>query len=103
VTDLLPALEAAQRAATCHPKRRHYARGLCTACYDHHRGHGTLAQFPRERRPTADFVEDYTQLRAAGLGRTQIAERLGRTRNAIDLAYSRAVRAGLLTPDRRTT
>lgn len=34
--------------------------------------------------------------------RTAIARRLGMTRGAVDRAYWRAVRAGDLTPDRRT-
>ena len=88
--------------ATCHPERPHYARGLCTGCYDHHRDYGTLHRFPRMKRPTTEFATDYAELRTQGLSRTQIAWRLGMRRNSVDAAYRRAVAAGALTPDRRT-
>jgi transcriptional regulator with XRE-family HTH domain len=51
---------------------------------------------------TRCFIADYEHLRASGLSRNQIAERLGMERAAVDAAYIRAVRRGLLTPDRRT-
>lgn len=86
----------------CHPAKRHFGRRLCSGCYEVHRLRGTLIDFPRVKRTGADFAEDYTELRSAGLGRTAIAERIGMSRNAVDLAYGRAVRRGLLTPDRRT-
>lgn len=85
----------------CHPKRDHFARRLCSACYEHHRKRGTLDRYPRIKRTGADFAEDYTHLRSAGLGRTVIAARLGITRNAVDRAYVKAVQRGMLTPDRR--
>lgn len=58
----------------------------------------------RDRIPEATrcFVADYEHLRASGLSRNQIAQRIGMERAAIDAAYVRAVRRGLLTPDRRT-
>lgn len=89
--------------ADCHPGRPHYGRGLCRGCYDHHRDHGTLANFPtrRWRLRLPEFAEEYRLLRSDGLGRTAMATRLGVTRNAVDAAYVRAVRAGLLAPDRR--
>lgn len=92
------------RPATCHPDRPVDARGLCDSCYEMHWRAGTLAQFPTKRtqRSRADFVADYVLLRSEGYGRTHIAERLGMTRNAVDAAYNRAVKAGALTPDRRT-
>lgn len=92
------------RPATCHPNRPVNARGLCDSCYETHWRNGTLDQFPTKRtqRFRADFIADYAHLRAHGLGRTAIAERLGMTRGAVDRAYWRAVRAGELTPDRRT-
>jgi hypothetical protein len=90
--------------ATCHPERPVNARGLCDSCYEKHWKAGTLDQFPTRRvqRFRVDFVADYRHLRAYGLGRTAIAERLGMTRNTLDAAYRRAVAAGDLEPDRRT-
>lgn len=91
--------------ATCHPDRPVNARGLCDSCYQIHHKRGTLGQFPtlRPQRSAADFVADYDLLRSEGYTRRQIAERLGMNRNTLNMAYLRAVRAGLLTPDRRTT
>lgn len=88
--------------ATCHPLRPNVGRGLCGGCYEHHRRVGTIDQYPRAKRLTADFAEDYAHLRAQGLGRERIAARLGMRRNSVDRAYLRAVRAGVLEPDRRT-
>lgn len=51
---------------------------------------------------TRCFIADYEHLRAGGLSRNQIADRLGMDRGTVDAAYIRAVRKGLLTPDRRT-
>jgi hypothetical protein len=56
----------------------------------------------RIRLASADFAIEYDLLRTDGLSRKQIATRLHMSRSAIDAAYIRAVRAGLLTPDRRT-
>jgi hypothetical protein len=86
--------------ALCHPRRELFARGLCEPCYEHHRRNATLQQFPRSKRPTADFATDYDELRAQGLSRIQIAWRLGMRRNSVDAAYRRAVLRGVLTPDR---
>jgi hypothetical protein len=123
VTDLrdqLPAFEAAARRlltlparrlvlvharpATCHPDRPVNARGLCDSCYEMHWKAGTLDQFPTQRtqRRRVEFVADYRLLRSEGYTRSQIAERLGMSRNALDAAVGRAVRAGDLEPDRRT-
>jgi hypothetical protein len=88
--------------ARCHPAREIYARTLCRGCYDHHRDAGTLDNYPRSKRPMADFADDYALLRAEGHTRQQIAQRLGMRRNTVDAAYRRSVRAGALTPDRRT-
>lgn len=55
----------------------------------------------RPRYKTADFAGEYAHFRSYGLTRNEIAERLGITRSAVDQAYLRAVRANLLTPDRR--
>lgn len=57
---------------------------------------------PAGRLSAADFAIEYDHLRADGRGRNEIALRLGMTRAAVDQAYGRAVRDGLLTPDRRT-
>lgn len=90
-----------QRPATCHPERAHCARGLCASCYQ-------LAwlrdQLPdkRLRRSRAEFVDDYLLLRSEGYTRRQIAERLRMTYAGVTAAYSRAVAAGDLAPDRRT-
>lgn len=92
------------RPATCHPDRPVNARGLCDSCYEMHWKAGTLAQFPTKRvqRFRADFVVEYRHLRSYGLSRTDIAARLGMTRNAVDAAVRRAVAAGDLEPDRRS-
>jgi hypothetical protein len=88
------------RGALCHPRRELFARGLCEACYAHHRDRGTHTRFAGVQRRTADFAADYAPLRAEGYTRRQIAERLGMRRNTVDAAYGRAVKAGLLQPDR---
>jgi hypothetical protein len=88
------------RGALCHPRRELFARGLCEACYAHHRDRGTHIHFPGVQRRTEDFAADYAVLRAEGHTRRQIAERLGMRRNTVDAAYGRAVKAGLLQPDR---
>lgn len=92
------------RPATCHPERPVNARGLCDSCYEMHWKAGTLAQFPTKRtqRFRADFLAEYRHLRSYGISRAEIAQRLGMTRNAVDAAVRRAVRAGDLEPDRRT-
>lgn len=92
------------RPARCHPNRPVSARGLCDSCYQTHLKRGTLGQFPvlRPQRSRADFTADYELLRSEGYTRRQIAERLGMKRDTLDHAYHRAVRAGLLAPDRRT-
>lgn len=88
--------------ARCHPDRPVNARGLCDSCYEMHWRNGSLDQFPTQRtiRSAVHFVADYELLRSEGYTRTQIAERLGMNRAAVDQAYRRAVAAGLLTPDR---
>lgn len=88
--------------ARCHPAREVYGRTLCRGCYDHHRGAGTLDNYPRAKRALTDFAADYDLLRTEGYTRTQIAARLGMRRNTVDAAYRRALAAGLITPDRRT-
>ncbi len=68
-------------------------------------GHGVAlpaAGDPRPRYRTDEFALEYQLLRAEGYSRQHIADRLGITRHAVDQAYLRAVKAGLLTPDRRT-
>jgi len=107
VTDLrdqLADFEAAapQRPATCHPERPHKARGLCAGCYGHHLYAGTLDQHPLNHRPMTEFVAAYTAMRAQGYSVRYIAYRLGVTFDGLNKAYYRAVRAGALTPDRRT-
>jgi hypothetical protein len=124
VTDLrdqLPAIEAAvrrildgprprltlvhARPARCHPDRPILARGLCKTCYELAWRAGTLADHPTERtlRSAEDFIADYQLLRSEGYTRTQIAERLAMSVNAVTQAYRRAVRAGVLEPDRKAS
>lgn len=91
------------RPAVCHPAREVQARGLCHNCYTTEYRNGRHVNYPTQRtqRKRVDFVADYTLLRSEGYTRTQIAHRLRMTRNSVDAAYRRAVRAGDLTPDRR--
>lgn len=89
------------RPASCHPDRPALARGLCSPCYQ-------LAwrcdRLPDKRatRSRAEFIADYELLRSEGYTRRQIAERLRMSYDGVCAAYGRAVRAGDLTPDRRT-
>jgi hypothetical protein len=87
--------------ASCHPGRPKFSRLLCRHCYDHHRRKGTLCDFPTEVRKRDDLIADYELLRGQGYTKRQIAERLGMNLSTLRVAYQRAVRAGLLTPDRR--
>lgn len=89
------------RPATCHPTRPLMARGLCRSCYQFQYLGGDLNNV-RPIRRRVEFVADYELLRSEGHTRAQIAERLGMTIGALNKAYLRAVRAGDLTPDRRT-
>ncbi len=100
--DQLADTEAAARQPTCHPTRRHKARGLCPNCYEHHMDAGTLDQFPRTNRTRAEFAAEYVQLRADGYSVRYVAWKLGLTFDGLNKAYYAAVRAGDLTPDRRT-
>lgn len=65
------------------------ARHLCRACYQWHRTHGTLDQFPRLTRRSADTVEDYEFLACDGYTRRLAAERLGITKKALEKAIAR--------------
>lgn len=87
--------------AACHPGRRYGGRGLCVNCRARAAYNGTLHDHPTVTRAQADFIADYTLLRAAGHNRRAIAERLGMSRHAVQKAYSRALAAGKLQPDRR--
>lgn len=98
--DQLADFEAAARHPTCHPDRPHKARGLCVGCYDHHLYNRTLSQFPRRNRTPAEFAAAYTELRAQGRSVRYVAWKLGITFDGLNRAYYRAVRAGVLTPDR---
>lgn len=83
----------------CHPFSSYGGRGLCRACYKEHAKAGTLEQFPRKTFSASDFADRYTQMRAAGLSRSAMAEKIGMDRHAIAQAYYRAVRRGEVTPD----
>jgi hypothetical protein len=85
--------------ADCGTDAEETARGLCQPCYERHRRQKTLSRFPRVTRPTSDFAEDYAVLRGRGLTRRQIGEHLGMSVDAVQAAYSRALRKQLLTPD----
>lgn len=87
--------------ARCHPDRPVLARGLCRSCYGVAWRNDELDDL-RTLRRRADFVADYELLRSEGYSRRQIAERLGMTYDGCSAAYRRAIRAGELTPDRRT-
>lgn len=90
--------------AACHPDRPLAARTLCSSCYNVAWRSGRLHDAPdpvRAVRKRADFIADYEMLRAEGYTRRQIADRLGMNYPAVNAAYSRAIRAGALTPDRR--
>lgn len=89
------------RTAACHPDRALRAQGLCHSCYTMAWQNGTLPS-RRDNRSRGEFVADYQLLRSEGYTRRQIAERLGMHYDAVTRAYGRAVRAGDLTPDRRT-
>jgi hypothetical protein len=63
---------------------------------------GTLDAYPRIRRSDAEIVDAYRHLRAQGHSFRYVAWKLGMTFDGLNKAYYRAVRAGALTPDRRT-
>lgn len=88
-----------KRPAACHRGRPVFGRGLCQPCYRYAARVGTLADHPPRVVKQDLFVSDYLTLRGEGFVRIEIAQRLGMTRAAIDAAYVRAVRAGLLEPD----
>lgn len=89
-----------QRACTCCGNhRRIQSRNICNACWARHKAAGTLDHHPRNTRALADFAEDYAMLRARNLTRRDIADRLGMTPAAVQKAYSRAVKRGVLDPD----
>jgi hypothetical protein len=89
------------KPASCHPGRPFCARGLCRQCYQLAWLRDALPD-KRAQRPRVDFVADYKLLRSEGYTRRQIAERLRMTYDGVTSAYRRAVKAGDLTPDRRT-
>lgn len=93
------------RRPSCHPDRRHAGRGLCKPCYDRHLWAGTLDRFPavQPQRSRADFVADYTLLRAEGYTLGQIAARLGMKYRTAHAAYTRAAAAGAITRHRSST
>lgn len=89
------------RPATCHPNRPLRAQSLCGSCYTAAWNAGHLIR-KHDPRKQADFIADYELLRSEGYTRRQIAERLGMNYDSLGAAYRRAVRAGALSPDRRT-
>lgn len=83
----------------CHKTRPHHGRGLCVNCYDLAQQSGTLGTWPSRRRSTMPAVAELVN---EGLNRRQIADRLGMSLNAVDLARKRAAAAGLIKPRRDT-
>lgn len=64
----------------------HAGRGLCHNCYQRHYGNGTLARFPRRRRPQMDratMLARYREFDGQGLSNAEIARRIGVERTAI--------------------
>lgn len=95
-----------RRAATCHPDRPVEARGLCRPCYSKAWSEGTLAAHPRKhrsRRSVEEFADLWQLLSPEGATLQTIADRLGMTRRAALQAHRRAIRRGLIEPDRRST
>lgn len=70
----------------------HHGRGLCEPCWQRHRYHGTLDQFPRTHLPSADLVEDYEFLARFGYTRRTAAERMGITKKRLEKAIERQSR-----------
>ncbi len=92
--------------ATCHTNRPVEARGLCKSCYTMARERGELDQHPVRRahyRTLAEVVDLVQLLDGEGATTRTMAGRLGMTPGAFRQAYRRAVKLGLLTPDRKTT
>lgn len=87
------------RCACCKHIRRIQSRDICNNCWARHKAAGTLDEHPRRTRTGADFAEDYAMLRARNLTRRDIADRLDMTPAAVQKAYSRAVKRGVLDPD----
>lgn len=69
--------------------RAHHSRGLCNVCDIRHRSRGTLDDYPRTNRRTADVVEDWRELQAQGYSRRDAAARIGITLAALEKAIER--------------
>lgn len=84
----------------CAKDRKHggaACRGMCMPCYERERRNGTLEYHPRRYRRATDVLEDCEWLRRQGLGRDEIAARLGyRSRAGLDQVLYRASRRGVL-------
>lgn len=76
----------ATNCACCKRPGWHAARGLIDACYARHKAAGTLLNFPRRTRPAAETREEYEFLKQQGLSDTEVAARLGITRQALQYA-----------------
>jgi hypothetical protein len=63
--------------------RRHGGRGLCDPCYGAARRGGTLDQWPAERAPVAEVVEDIRLMISAGESTERVAARMGRSPGAL--------------------
>jgi hypothetical protein len=68
---------------------KHEGRGLCRVCYNHAKWSGVLVNYPRSTRSRDDLCADLELLTREGYSRTQIADRLGMSRSALDRAISR--------------
>ena len=69
-----------------------WRRGLCNACYERHRRAGTLNHAPAHSLPLDYVAEEWAFLSSWGLGRAEVAARLGMTKKAFEKALARHAR-----------
>jgi hypothetical protein len=73
---------------------RHAGRGLCVACWDRCKRHGSLIDYARNSRTRDDTLDDYSMLRSDGATVAQIAARLGMKLGSLQQLLRRSARAG---------
>ena len=93
-------MSTARECARCARVRKIEARGLCGSCYTTAWREGELIDYPRRSLTRDEFIEEFDLLSGQGFNRTQIAERLGMTRNTLD---QRLVRLGSPYSERRVS